>query len=135
MSRRTAIVLASVVFLGAIAASTTAEARMGGFHGGGFHGGDFHGGGFHGGGFHVGFRGGGFHGFRGGFVGPRFAARHHFFHHRFVGFHRFARFHRFHHRRFAFAAVPFVVGAPYYDSCWVVRYTPWGLRRVFVCDY
>jgi len=129
MSRRTAIVLASVVFLGAIAASTTAEARMGGFHGGGFHGGGFHGGGFHGGGFHGGFRGGGFHGFRGGFVGPRFAARHHFFHH------RFARFHRFHHRRFAFAAVPFVVGAPYYDSCWVVRYTPWGPRRVFVCDY
>src|SRR5499426_864690 len=118
MSRRTAIALASVVFLGAMAASTTAEARMGGFHGGGFHGGGFHGGGF---------RGGGFHGFRGGFVGPRFAARSHFFHH------RFARFHRFHHRRFAFAAVPvFVGGSYYYDSCWVVRYTPWGLRRVYV---
>src|SRR5262245_65867642 len=95
MSRRTAIALASVVFLGAMAASTTAEARMGGFHGGGFHGGGFHGGGFHGGGFR-----GGFHGFRGGVVGPRFAARSHFFHH------RFARFHRFPHRRFPSPAPP-----------------------------
>jgi hypothetical protein len=99
MLRRIMIALASVIFLGAMAAATTAEARVGG-RGGGVHGGGFHG------------------GVRGGFVGPRFAARPHVFHH------------RFHHRRFAFAAVPFVVG----PSCWVVRSTPWGLRRVYVCD-
>lgn len=98
MLRRIMIALASVIFLGALAAATTAEARMGGRSGGGFH--------------------GGMTGVRGGFVGPRFAARPHVFHH------------RFHHRRFAFAAVPFVVGS----SCWVVRSTPWGLRRVYVCD-
>jgi hypothetical protein len=101
MFRRIMIALASVIFLGAVAAATTAEARMGG-RGGGVHGGSFH---------------GGMTGVRGGFVGSRFAARHHAFHH------------RFHHRRFAFAAVPFVVG----PSCWVVRSTPWGLRRVYVC--
>jgi hypothetical protein len=122
MLRRIMIALASVIFLGAMAASTTADARMGGF-GGGFRGGGFHGGGF-----------------RGGFVGPRFAARPHFFRPGFARFHRFHRpfffaRHRFHHRRFAFAAVPFVVGASYYgDSCWRVRYTPWGPRRVYVCD-
>jgi hypothetical protein len=136
------IALAGVIFLGAMAASTTADARMGGF-GGGFRGGGFHGGGFR----------GGMSGFRSGFVGPRFASRPHFFrpgfarfqrfHHRpfFFARHRFhhrpfffAR-HRFHHRRFAFAAVPFVVGASYYgDPCWRVRYTPWGPRRVYVCD-
>jgi hypothetical protein len=123
MLRKTMFALGSVIFLSAMAATTSAQARMGG---GGFHGGGFHGGGFHGGGF----RGAAFHGgFRGGFVGPRFA------HHGFVH-HRFARFHHFHHRRFAFAAVPFFVGAPYYDdSCWVVRYTHWGPRRVYVCGY
>jgi hypothetical protein len=98
MFRRIMIALASVIFLGAVAAATTAEARMGGRSGAGFH--------------------GGMTGVRGGFVGPRFAGRHHVFHH------------RFHHRRFAFAAVPFVVG----PSCWVVRSTPWGLRRAYVCD-
>ena len=102
MLRKIMIALMGVIFLGAMAAPTTAEARMGG-RGGGFHGGSFH---------------GGMTGVRGGFVGPRFAARSHVFHH------------RFHHRRFAFAAVPFVVGAP----CWVVRDTPWGLRRVYICD-
>lgn len=101
MLRRITIALAGVIFLGAVAAATTAEARMSG-RGGGVHG-SFH---------------GGMSGVRGGFVGPRFAARSHVFHH------------RFHHRRFAFAAVPFVVG----PSCWVVRSTPWGLRRVYVCD-
>lgn|SRR5262245_7207733 len=137
MLRKTMFALGSVIFLAATVAASSAQARMGGFgggfHGGGFHGGGFHGGGFHGGGFHGGgFRGAAFHGgFRGGFAGPRFAAHPRFFHNRFV------RFHRFHHRRFAFAAVPvFVGGSYYYDSCWVVRYTPWGLRRVYVCgDY
>jgi hypothetical protein len=132
MLRKTMIALGSVIFLGAMAASTTAEARMGGFRGGGFHGGGFRGAAFHGG-----FRGAGF---RGGFVGSRFAGHPRFFHHRFAGHprffhHRFARFHRFHHRRFAFAAVPVFVGASYYDPCWVVRYTPWGPRRVYVCGY
>ena len=97
MLRTIMIALASVIFLGAVAAATTAEARMGG-RSGGFH--------------------GGMTGVRGGFVGARFAAHHHVFHH------------RFHHRRFAFAAVPFVVGS----SCWVVRSTPWGVRRAYVCD-
>jgi hypothetical protein len=118
MLRKIMIALASVIFLGAMAASTTAEARMGGF-----------GGGFRSGGFHsAGFRGG--MGFRSGFVGPRhfaFAPR----------FHRFAfapRFHRFHRHRFAFAAVPFAVGAGVYaSSCWRWRWTPWGWDRVWVC--
>src|SRR5215472_2257772 len=82
MVRKVIIALAAVAFVGAVAASTTADARMGGM-GGGFHGGGFHGGGFHGGGFHAagigcGFRGGmvggGFRGaaFRGGVVGGGF---------------------------------------------------------------
>ena len=130
MWRKFVIALASVIFFGAMAASTTAEARMGGFGGG------FRGGGFHGGGIHAG-------GFRGGFAGPRFAS-HRFVHPGFARFHRpffhrrfaFARFHRFHHRRFAFAAVPFVVGAGIYaDSCWRLRWTPWGWRRIWACDY
>ena len=135
MLRRIMIALASVIFVGAMAVSTTAEARKGGgFGGGGMRGGGFHGGGFHRGGFH----GGGFH--RGGFAGSRFASRSHVFHH---GFARGHRFHhrpffakRFHHRRFAFAAVPFAVGASYYDDpCWRVRYTYWGPRYVNVCGY
>jgi hypothetical protein len=164
MLRKIMIALAATTFVGAMVASTTADARMGGGggmrgggFGGGFRGGGFHGGGFHGGGFRGGFAGGGFRGgmtgFRGGFVGGRpmafrggfarpmafrggFAPR----------FNRFAfapRFHRFHHRRFGFAAVPFVVGASYYpyyssyydDPCLVVRYTPWGPRYVNVCGY
>jgi hypothetical protein len=111
MLRKTMFALGSVIFLSAMAAAPSAQARMGGFHGGGFHGG--------------GFRGAAF---RGGFIGPRVAS------HRFAHPH-FARFNRFHHRRFAFAAVPIFVGASYYDPCWVVRYTPWGPRRVYVCGY
>jgi hypothetical protein len=96
MVRKIMIALAAVIFAGALPASTTANARMGG--GGGFHGGG--GGGFHGamggGGFRGGMVGGGFRGaaiggggfrsaaiggfrgpaFRGGFVGARsFASR------------------------------------------------------------
>src|SRR6516165_7048747 len=67
MVRKVIIALAAVAFVGAVAASTTADARMGG--GGGFHGGGFHGGGFHGGGFHAAGIGGGF---RGGMVGGGF---------------------------------------------------------------
>jgi hypothetical protein len=158
MVRKIIMVLASITFTGAVAASTAADARMGG--GGGFHGGGF-GGGFHGAAMAGGFRGaamgGGFRGaamgggfrsaaigggFRGGFVRPRsfafrpgFAPRFNRF--AFARFHRFnrfafARFHRFHHRRFfTFAAVPFVVGVG--DSCWRWRPTPWGWRRVWVC--
>jgi hypothetical protein len=140
MLRKIMITLAALTFVGAMAASTTADARRGGgFHGGGFRGAAFHGGGFRGGAFHGGgFRGGAFHGggfrgslvgsgFRGGFVGPRhFAFRHGFG----------PRFHRFHRHRFGFAAVPFVVGAGFYGaSCWRWRPTPWGWQRVWVCGY
>jgi len=130
MVRKIIIALAAVVFVGAVPASTTADARMGG-GGGGFHGGGGFQGGRGGGGFRGatigggGFRGaaiggGGFRGaairgggFRsaalgGGFRGPAFRSG-------FVGAHRFAfrpgfaprvnrfafaRFHRFHRRRF-----------------------------------
>jgi len=118
MVRRFIIALAAVTFAGAVAASTTADARMGG--GGGFHGGGFHGGGFHGGGVGGGFRGammgggfrgagvgGGFRGgsfrgagFRGGFVGPRNLAFRSGFAPRFNRF-AFARSGRFHHRRWS----------------------------------
>jgi hypothetical protein len=161
--RKIIIALAAVTFVGTVAASTTADARMGG--GGGFRGGGV-GGGFRGaaigggfrgaamgggfraaavsGGFRGGFvgpRGGGFRaaavgaGFRGGFVGPRHFAFRPGFAPRFNRF-AFARFHRFHHRRFAFAAVPFVTGVGLYaGSCWSWQPTPWGWQRVWVCGY
>ncbi|MFL5070227.1 MAG: hypothetical protein ACJ8D9_11615 [Xanthobacteraceae bacterium] len=157
MVRKMMIALAATAFVGAIVVSSTADARSGGgFGGGGFRGGGMHmgGGGFRGGGMHMGgggfrgahfggggfrsahfgggFRGAHFGGFRGGFVRPGFR-------HGFVG----NRFAFRHHRRF-FAA-PFFVGASLYpayayssyydDPCWVVRYTPWGPRTVYVCDY
>ena len=74
MVRKVIIALAAVAFVGAVAASTTVDARMGGMGGGGFRGG----GGFHaagiGGGFRGGMAGGGFRGaaFRGGMVGGGF---------------------------------------------------------------
>ena len=133
MVRKIIIALAAITFAGA-AASTTADARMGG--GGGFHGGGFHGG--MGGGFRGAAVGGGFRSaaFRGGFVGsrsfafrPGFAPR--------VNRFAFARFHRFHNRRFfAFAAAPFVAGVGLYGgSCWSWQPTPWGWQRVWDCDY
>ena len=157
MVRRFIIALAAVTFAGAVAASTTADARMGGgggFHGGGFHGGGFHGGGFRGGGVGGGFRGamigggfrgagvgGGFRGgsfrgagFRGGFVGPRNLAFRPGFAPRFNRF-AFARFGRFHHRRFAFAAAPFVGVGLYGGSCWSWQPTAWGWQRVWACGY
>jgi hypothetical protein len=76
MVRKVIIALAAATFVGAVAASTTANARMGGMGGGGFRGG----GGFHaagiGGGFRGGMMGGGFRGaaFRGGMVGGGFRA-------------------------------------------------------------
>src|SRR5215470_11473732 len=104
MVRKVIIALAAVTFVGAVAASTTADARMGGMGGGGFHGGGFRGGmaggGFRGAAFRPAVVGGGFRGaaFRGGFVGarsfafrPGFAPR--------VNRFAFARF----HNRFAFA--------------------------------
>jgi hypothetical protein len=163
MVRKVIIALAAVAFVGAVAASTTADARMGGM-GGGFHGGGFHGGGFHAAGIGGGFRGGGFRGaaFRGGVVGGGFRSaafrpavvgggfRSAAFRHGFVGSrsfafrpgfapraHRFAfaRFNRFHHRRFfAFAAAPFVAGVGLYGaSCWSWQPTPWGWQRVWAC--
>ena len=72
MVRKVIIALAAVTFVGAVAASTTADAQRG--VGGGFRGG----GGFHaagiGGGFRGGMMGGGFRGgaFRGGMVGGGF---------------------------------------------------------------
>ena len=72
MVRKIIIALAAVTFAGAVAASNTADARMGG--GGGFHGGGFHGGGgFRGAAIGGGFRGaaiGG--GFRGAAIGGGF---------------------------------------------------------------
>src|SRR5215831_18054918 len=146
MVRKIVIALAAVVFAGAVPASTTADARMGGggggFHGGGFHGG-MGGGGFRGaaiggGGFRTaaiggggfrsaaigrgGFRsaaiGGGFRGpaFRSGFVGARRFAFRPGFAPRVNRF-AFARFHRFRNRRFfAFAAAPFVAGVGFYGA-------------------
>src|SRR5215467_8011036 len=102
MWRKIMVCAATVAFVGAMAATTAADARMGGF-----------GGGFRGGG---GFRAAGI-GMRGGFVGAR----------PFVGPRRFgfARFHRFHRfNRFAFASVPFFVGAGI--SCWRWVPTAWG---------
>jgi hypothetical protein len=157
MVRKIIIALAAVAFAG-VAASTTADARMGG--GGGFHGGGFHGGGFHGaamgGGFRGGMVGGGFRGAaigggfrsaalgggfrgpvaRGGFVGARSFAFRPAFAPRANRF-AFARFHRFHNRRFfAFAAAPFVAGVGLYGaSCWSWQPTPWGWQRVWVCGY
>jgi hypothetical protein len=162
MVRKVIIALAAVAFVGVVAASTTADARMGGMGGG------FHGGGFHAAGIGGGFRGGGFRGaaFRGGVVGGGFRSaafrpavvgggfRSAAFRHGFVGSrsfafrpgfapraHRFAfaRFNRFHHRRFfAFAAAPFVAGVGLYGaSCWSWQPTPWGWQRVWACgdDY
>ena len=134
MLRKMMIALAATTFMGALAASTAADARMGG--GGGFRGGGFHGAAI-GGGFRGGVVGGGFRSaaFRGGFVGsrsfafrPGFAPR--------VNRFAFARFNRFHNRRFAFAAVPFGVGVGLYGgSCWSWQPTPWGWQRVWTCDY
>jgi hypothetical protein len=139
------IALVATTFMGAMAASTTVDARMGG---GGFRGGGMHmgGGGFRGGGMRMGgggirgFSGGGMRhfsggGFRTGFAGPRFRTAG-FVGRPFIGprhfafRHGFARFNRFHHRRFAFAAVGLGV---YGGSCW--RW--WGGQRVWVCgdDY
>jgi len=117
MWRKIMISAAAVAFVGAMAATTAADARMGGF-GGGFHGG----GGFHAAGI----------GMRGGFVGARpFVGAHRFVGARpFIG-HRFG-FHRFHRfNRFAFASVPFFVGAGI--SCWRWVPTAWGWQRVWVC--
>ena len=129
MWRKIMISAATVAFVGAMAATTAADARMGGF-GGGFHGGGFHGGG--------GFRAAGI-GMRGGFVGGRsfVGARPFIGGRRFVGARPFigprrfgfARFHRF--NRFAFASVPFFVGAGI--SCWRWVPTAWGWHRVWVC--
>ena len=114
MVRKVIIALAAVAFVGAVAASTTADARMGGMGGGGFRG----------------------PAFRSGFVGarrfafrPGFAPR--------VNRFAFARFHRFRNRRFfAFAAAPFVAGVGLYgDTCWSWQPTPWGWQRVWACDY
>lgn len=159
MLRKILITLAATTFMGAMAASTTADARSGGPGGGGMRmgGGGMHmgggggmrgfsGGGMRGGGMHMG--GGGFR--SGGFAGPRnFAVNRGFVGHRnFVSSHRFVgsrhfaghRFARFHHRR-SFAAVPFFVGGAfassyYYDDpCWVVQYTQWGPTYVNTCGY
>jgi hypothetical protein len=134
MVRKVTIALASIAFVGAMSASVSADARMGGV-GGGF-GGGFHGammgGGFRGGmmssaGFRSGFVGSHSFGFRPGFA-PRFNrlafARSHHFHH-------FHRFHHFPNRFFAFAAAPFAVGVG--ESCWSWQPTPWGWQRVWIC--
>ena len=155
MVRKIVIALAAVVFAGAVPASTTVDARMGG-GGGGFHGGGFHGG-MGGGGFRGGMVGGGFRGaaiggggfrsaaigggfrgpaFRSGVVGARsFAVRPGFAPR--VNRFAFSRFHRFRNQRFfAFAAAPFVAGVGLYgDTCWTWQPTPWGWQRVWACGY
>jgi hypothetical protein len=125
MMRKITIALAAVAFAGAVAASTGADARMGG--GGGSHGGGGFGGGGRGGGsFHSAMVGGGARG--AGFVGSRSVA----FRSGPAHFNRvaFARHHRFHRARFAFASVGFYGG-----SCWSWRPTAWGWQRVWACDY
>ena len=127
MWRKIMISAAAVAFVGAMAATTAADARMGGF-GGGFHGG----GGFHAGG--IGMRGGfvgarSFVGARPFIGGRRFVGARPFIGPRRFGFARFHRFHRF--NRFAFASVPFFVGAGI--SCWRWVPTAWGWQRVWVC--
>jgi hypothetical protein len=139
MVRKITIALAAVAFAGAMAATTAADARMGGGggigpRGGGFGGGGMRGAAMVGGGVRGAMGGGGFRtaGMRSAFVGPRS-----------VGFRPgFARpvnwfaFNRFHHRRFAFAAVPFPVGVGYYGgSCWTWQATPWGWQQVWACGY
>jgi hypothetical protein len=158
MLRKTMIALVATTFMGALAASTTADARMGG---GGFRGGAVHMGGggmrgFAGGGMRS-FSGGGMRSFSGGsfrtviagprfrtagfvrrpFIGPRHLAFRQGFAPRLNRFAVAPRFnHRFHHRRFAFAAVPFVAGIGLYGgSCWSWQPTPWGWQRVWACDY
>lgn len=154
--RRTMSALAAAAFVGALVAATSAEAQRSIGGSGARGGGAAMGGGFRGGSA-GGFRGGSVGGFRGGmsgfrsggvraapggsFRGPRaggFRGS--------IGRHAFVpRRSRFHHRRFhrrsAFAAVPFVFGAPYYapyyyydDPCWEVHDTPWGPRYVYICD-
>jgi hypothetical protein len=140
MLRKMMIALVATTFMGALAASTTADARMGG---GGFRGGGMHMGGggmrsFSGGGFRTGFAGPRFRtaGFVGRpFIGPRHFAFRQAFAPRFNRF-AFARVNRFHHRRFAFAAVLFVAGVGLYGgSCWSWEPTPWGWQRVWACGY
>ena len=165
MVRKVIIALAAVAFIGAVAASTTADAQrgMGGGArggggaaavGGGFRGG-MAGGGFRaaaiGGGFRGGMVGGGFRGaafrpavvgggfrspaFRGGFVGSRSFAFRPGFAPRVHRF-AFARFQRFHHRRFFAFAPSFVAGVGLYGaSCWSWQPTPWGWQRVWACGY
>jgi hypothetical protein len=138
MLRKVMIALAATTFIGAMAASTTADARMGG---GGFRGGGMHMGGggmrgFSGGGMRS-FSGGGMRsfsggGFRSGFAGPRFRSAG-FVGRPFIGQRHFA-FRPGFNRRFAFAAVPFAVGV-YGSSCWRWRPGPWGWQRVWVCGY
>jgi len=146
MVRKITIALAAVAFAGAIAAATTADARMGGGggigpRGGGFGGGGMRGAAMGGGGVRGAMVGGGVRstmvggglraaGMRSAFVGPRSVAFR-------PGFarpvNRFA-FNRFHHRRFAFAAVPFAVGVGYYGgSCWTWQPTVWGWQQVWAC--
>jgi hypothetical protein len=126
MIRKAMIALAALTFVGAMAASTTVDAR---WFAGGFRGGGFRAGGFGGAGLRAGFAGGAL---RGGFVapgrvtfrpgiGPRFGFRNRVF---------FAN--RFFPRRFAFATVPFGV---YGASCWRWVPTAWGWQRTWVCGY
>jgi len=116
-------------------------------HGGGGHGGGGHMGG--GGGGHIGSAGvtgshmGGGWGGRGAWSGHASAAmaggsmsgwrgRGVNWNHAAFSHGRFA--HR--HHRFFFAGGPFIAGYGYYGyDCWRWAPTPWGLRRVWVCDY
>ncbi len=99
-------------------------------HGGGGHGGGGHIGGHMGGGWggHVGHASAAFAGGRmGGWAGHTAGFSHGAFHHG-----RFA--HR--HHRFFFAGGPWIGGYGYYgNDCWRWVSTPWGARRIWVCDY
>jgi hypothetical protein len=122
MLRKIMIAATAIAFVGAMAASTAADARIGGFGGariGGFGG--------------AGFRAAGI-GMRGGFVGARpFVGARSFVGPRRFAFTRFNRFNRF--NRFAFAAaVPFFVGTGFYGACWSWVPTAWGWQRVWVCN-
>jgi hypothetical protein len=114
MLRKMMIALAALTFVGTMVASDNVDARA------------FSGGGIHGGGVRGRVVGGGFRGagIRGGFVGrPAFAPRN-----RVVVRNRFVR------NRFAFAGIPFAVGAGLVGaSCWRWVPTRWGWRQAWVC--
>lgn len=122
MLRKMMLALGAIAFIGALVASTAADARLSGR---GFAGRPFFGTrrfeyrpGFN----RFGFRQVGF--VRKPFVRPR----------RFAFHPGFARFNRFGFRRFRVAVAPIAVGVGFYGGpCWGWQPTPWGWQPVWLC--